>query len=34
MKTRITHWKATDGRYLGYLNDFPEQWPRAKICLT
>jgi predicted RNase H-like HicB family nuclease len=24
MTTRITYWKDVDGRYLGYLNDYPD----------
>ena len=26
MKVRFTSWKDTDGRYLGYLNDYPDHW--------
>lgn len=29
MKTRITYWKEPDGRYLGYLNDYPEHWTQG-----
>lgn len=30
MKTRITYWKETDGRYLGYLNDYPDHWTQGE----
>ena len=29
MKTTITYWKATDGRYLGYLNTYPDHWTQG-----
>ena len=29
MTTRITFWKEADGRYLGYLNDYPEHWTQG-----
>jgi predicted RNase H-like HicB family nuclease len=30
MKTRITYWKETDGKYLGYLNDYPDHWTQGE----
>ena len=30
MKTRITYWKEADGKYLGYLNDFPDHWTQGE----
>ncbi|MCP5522194.1 MAG: type II toxin-antitoxin system HicB family antitoxin [Verrucomicrobiales bacterium] len=30
MKTRITYWKETDGKYLGYLNDYPNHWTQGE----
>ncbi len=30
MTTRITYWKEEDGRYLGYLNDYPEHWTQGE----
>ena len=30
MKTRITYWKESDGRYLGYLNDYPDHWTQGE----
>ncbi len=29
MKQKITHWKESDGKYLGYLNDYPEHWTQG-----
>ena len=29
MKTTITYWKESDGRYLGYLNSHPEHWTQG-----
>lgn len=29
MKIRITYWRETDGRYLGYLNDYPDHWTQG-----
>lgn len=29
MKQTITYWKETDGRYLGYLNQFPDHWTQG-----
>jgi len=30
MKTRITYWKETDGKYLDYLNDYPDHWTQGE----
>ncbi|HNQ90763.1 MAG TPA: type II toxin-antitoxin system HicB family antitoxin [Verrucomicrobiota bacterium] len=29
MKVRITYWREPDGRYLGYLNDYPDHWTQG-----
>ena len=29
MKTKFTYWKETDGRYLGYLNAYPDHWTQG-----
>jgi len=29
MKTRYTYWKEPDGRYLGYLNSYPDHWTQG-----
>lgn len=29
MTTRITYWKESDGRYLGYLNGYPDHWTQG-----
>ena len=29
MKIRITYWREADGRYLGYLNDYPDHWTQG-----
>jgi predicted RNase H-like HicB family nuclease len=29
MKIQITYWKEGDGRYLGYLNAFPDHWTQG-----
>jgi predicted RNase H-like HicB family nuclease len=29
MKPRFTYWKEDDGKYLGYLNDYPEHWTQG-----
>lgn len=29
MKTIYTYWKEADGRYLGYLNDYPDHWTQG-----
>jgi len=30
VKTRITYWKERDGRFLGYLNDYPDHWTQGE----
>ena len=31
MKTlKFTFWKETDGKLLGYLNDFPDHWTQGE----
>ena len=30
MKTSFTYWKEPDGRYLGYLNDYPDHWTQGE----
>ncbi len=29
MTTKITYWKEPDGRYLGYLNAYPDHWTQG-----
>ncbi|PAW74440.1 MAG: hypothetical protein B9S38_03315 [Verrucomicrobiia bacterium Tous-C4TDCM] len=29
MTTRITYWIESDGRYLGFLNDWPDHWTQG-----
>ncbi len=29
MKADFTYWKESDGRYLGYLNDYPDHWTQG-----
>jgi predicted RNase H-like HicB family nuclease len=26
----FTYWKESDGRYLGYLNDYPDHWTQGE----
>jgi hypothetical protein len=30
MKARFTYWKESDGRYLGFLNGYPDHWTQGK----
>jgi hypothetical protein len=30
MKQKITYWKESDAKYLGYLNDYPEHWTQGE----
>ncbi|MDH4200850.1 MAG: type II toxin-antitoxin system HicB family antitoxin [Spirochaetia bacterium] len=30
MKQKITYWTEPDGKYLGYLNDFPDHWTQGE----
>ena len=29
MKAQFTHWQEKDGRFLGYLNDYPDHWTQG-----
>jgi predicted RNase H-like HicB family nuclease len=29
MKQKITYWIESDGKYLGYLNEFPDHWTQG-----
>ncbi|MCZ6671695.1 MAG: type II toxin-antitoxin system HicB family antitoxin [Verrucomicrobia bacterium] len=29
MKMKFTYWQETDGKYLGYLNDYPDHWSQG-----
>ena len=29
MTTRVTYWREADGRYLGYLNAYPDHWTQG-----
>jgi len=29
MKIRFTYWIEADGKYLGYLNQFPDHWTQG-----
>jgi len=29
-KVPFTYWMASDGKYLGYLNEFPEHWTQGE----
>jgi predicted RNase H-like HicB family nuclease len=30
MKQKNNFWKESDGKYLGYLNDYPDHWTPGK----
>jgi hypothetical protein len=30
MKQNFTYWKESDGKFLGYLNDYPEHWTQGE----
>jgi len=30
MTTKFTYWRADDGKYLGYLNAFPDHWTQGE----
>jgi predicted RNase H-like HicB family nuclease len=30
MKLKATYWKESDGKYLGYLNDYPDHWTQGE----
>jgi predicted RNase H-like HicB family nuclease len=29
MKVKFTYWQEKDGRFLGYLNDYPDHWTQG-----
>ena len=29
MKSKITYWTESDGKYLGYLNEYPDHWTQG-----
>ena len=29
MTMRFTYWKEPDGKYLGYLNEYPDHWTQG-----
>ena len=29
MKSQITYWREPDGKFLGYLNEFPDHWTQG-----
>lgn len=30
MKTKFTYWQEEDGKFLGYLNDYPDHWTQGE----
>ena len=30
MKAKVTYWVESDGRYLGFLNDYPDHWTQGE----
>ncbi|MES2921470.1 MAG: type II toxin-antitoxin system HicB family antitoxin [Verrucomicrobiota bacterium] len=30
MKAKVTYWCESDGKYLGYLNDYPDHWAQGE----
>ena len=30
MKAKVTYWRESDGKYLGYLNDYPDHWTQGE----
>lgn len=30
MTTKFTYWLESDGKYLGYLNDWPDHWTQGE----
>ncbi len=30
MKVSITYWQETDGKFLGYLNEYPDHWTQGE----
>lgn len=29
MKVKFTYWQEKDGKFLGYLNDYPDHWTQG-----
>ena len=29
MKSQITYWREPDGKFLGYLNEYPDHWTQG-----
>jgi predicted RNase H-like HicB family nuclease len=30
MKARITYWQEKDGKFLGFLNEYPDRWTQGE----
>jgi predicted RNase H-like HicB family nuclease len=30
MTTKFTYWQEADGKFLGYLNDYPDHWTQGE----
>jgi predicted RNase H-like HicB family nuclease len=30
MTTKFTYWQEDDGKFLGYLNDYPDHWTQGE----
>ena len=30
MKAKVIYWRESDGKYLGYLNDYPDHWTQGE----
>jgi predicted RNase H-like HicB family nuclease len=30
MKARITYWQEKDGKFLGFLNEYPDHWTQGE----
>lgn len=30
MKARVTYWQEKDGKFLGFLNDYPDHWTQGE----
>jgi predicted RNase H-like HicB family nuclease len=30
MKSKVTYWRESDGKFLGYLNDYPDHWTQGE----
>ena len=30
MKAKVTYWRESDGKHLGYLNDYPDHWTQGE----